>query len=141
VAVNLQSKVVAVALSRRPPVRPWRPRVDRGAAGVRDTPYDRALSAPRSRPARAGGPRRRAARQRARDERPMTYFRAAASSPPRIFGGDQLGGHAWHFYVSGGESGVSMSGKARLIPHGRGRDGPRNGGTVSDKPHEKPSRP
>src|SRR5664279_2521827 len=45
---------------------------DRGAVGVRNTPYDRALSAPRS-------------RRQARDEGPMTHFRAAARHPPTDF--------------------------------------------------------
>src|SRR5664280_3173070 len=47
------------------------PDCDRGAAGVRDTPYDRALSAPRS-------------RRQARDERSATNFRAAASHPHEL---------------------------------------------------------
>src|SRR5450759_4134905 len=73
--LDLRSLAAIVAISR--PRCPRRcPRCDRGAAGVRDTPYDRALSAPQS-------------RRQARDEGPMTHFRAAASHPPRTSGGDQ----------------------------------------------------
>src|SRR5450756_2038746 len=70
-----------------PRLRPWAtteesaaaaPMVNRGAAGVRDTPYDRAPSAPRS-------------RLQARDDVPMTHFRAAASHPLRTSGGNHWG--------------------------------------------------
>src|SRR5664279_5625267 len=100
---------------------------------VRHGPF---VSSPLSR-----GPRRRAARQRARDERPMTYFRAAASSPHELSVATSKGDTHGTSTYQGASQAFLLSGKARLIPHGRGRDGPRNGGTVSDKPHEKPSRP
>src|SRR5450759_737155 len=71
------------------------PRGDRGAAGVRDTPSDRAMSAPRSRrQARAGRPATAGPRRQARDKGSRRKAQDAlpdgSQSPPRTFGGDDL---------------------------------------------------